>query len=100
MGESYPSGTTPKGPYMSLRNNVENVIMIFMKSEKNSFYAVAWQDPQFQSEWTKDDSFWVCINWHIPLQNQQPSIITGKLDADYFHPVKTQNPNFDPKLQV
>lgn len=66
---------------------------------KNSFHALAWQDPQFQSEWSKDDSLWVCINCHTPLQNQQPYIVSGKIDGDYFRPVKTANPNFDPKLR-
>ncbi|RMF56941.1 MAG: cytochrome C554 and C-prime [Calditrichaeota bacterium] len=66
---------------------------------KRSFHAQAWEDPQFQSEWAKDDSLWVCINCHIPLQNQQPEIVTGKIDGDYFRPVKRDNPNFDPKLR-
>ncbi len=66
---------------------------------KSSFHAVAWEDPQFQSEWAKGDSLWVCINCHIPLENQQPYIVTGKIDGDYFRPVKRKNPRYDPLLR-
>lgn len=66
---------------------------------KSSFHAMAWQDPQFQSEWAKGDSLWVCINCHIPLENQQPYIVTGKIEGDYFRPVKRKNPRYDPKLR-
>ncbi len=66
---------------------------------KSSFHAQAWQDPQFQSEWAKDDSLWVCINCHIPMVNQQPEVVRGKIDGDYFRPVKEKNPSFDPKLR-
>ena len=64
-----------------------------------SNHAIAWQDMQFQAEWAKDDSLWVCLNCHTPLQNQQEFIILGKQDGDYFKPVKQANPHFDPKLK-
>ncbi|MFQ5772281.1 MAG: multiheme c-type cytochrome, partial [bacterium] len=66
---------------------------------KTSFHAQAWHDPQFQAEWAKDDSLWVCINCHTPLQNQQVFTILGKKGGDYFQPVKEANPYFDPTLQ-
>ncbi len=66
---------------------------------KASLHAQAWFDPQFQVEWAKDDSLWVCINCHTPLVNQQPFLILGKKDGDYFRPVKQRNPRFDPALR-
>ena len=66
---------------------------------KASFHAKAWFDPQFQVEWAKDDSLWVCINCHTPLVNQQQYLILGKQGGDYFRPVKKKNPVFDPELR-
>lgn len=66
---------------------------------KASFHAQAWHDPQFQAEWAKDDSLWVCVNCHTPLENQQEFLITGKKGGDYFQPVKKANPRFDPALR-
>jgi len=66
---------------------------------QGSNHAIALQDLQFQAEWAKDDSLWVCLNCHTPLQNQQESIILGKQGGDYFKPVKKANPNFDPELK-
>ena len=64
-----------------------------------SNHAIALQDLQFQAEWAKDDSLWICLNCHTPLQNQQEFIISGKRDGDYFKPVKRANPHFDPELK-
>ncbi len=64
-----------------------------------SNHAIAFQDLQFQAEWAKDDSLWVCLNCHTPLQNQQEFIILGKRKGDYFQPVKKVNPHFDSELQ-
>ncbi len=66
---------------------------------KASFHAQAWYDPQFQAEWAKDDSLWVCLNCHTPLTNQQEFLILGKKGGDYFQPVKQSNSRFDPSLQ-
>jgi hypothetical protein len=66
---------------------------------QGSNHAIALQDLQFQAEWAKDDSLWVCLNCHTPLQNQQEFIILGKRDGDYFKPVKQANPNYDPELK-
>src|SRR3990172_5401685 len=65
---------------------------------QQSNHAIALQDLQFQAEWAKDDSLWVCLNCHTPMQNQQEFIILGKRDGDYFQPVKQVNPHFDPEL--
>lgn len=66
---------------------------------KASFHAQAWHDPQFQAEWAKDDSLWVCVNCHTPLENQQEFLILGKKGGDYFQPVKQANPRFDRSLR-
>ncbi len=42
----------------------------------------------------------MCINCHIPLQNQQEFIITGLIDGDIYKPVKKKNPHFDQNLQL
>ena len=66
---------------------------------KISTHAQAWTDLQFQVEIKKETSPFMCINCHIPLQNQQEEIITGLLNGDIYQPVKEENPHFDPALQ-
>lgn len=67
---------------------------------KNSTHASALRDIQFQSELTKEDSpKWLCLNCHIPVQNQRESIIISLSNNDIFAPIKTPNPDFDPDLQ-
>ncbi|MBK8513333.1 MAG: hypothetical protein IPL56_14000 [Saprospiraceae bacterium] len=64
-----------------------------------STHAHAWSDLQFQSELKKESSPFMCINCHIPLQNQQEYIIQGLIDGDIYKPVKTINDHFDKSLQ-
>jgi len=66
---------------------------------KLSTHAHAWTDLQFQSELKKESSPFMCINCHIPLQNQQEFIIKGLVDGDIYQPVKEENPHFDKELQ-
>ncbi len=66
---------------------------------KLSTHAHAWTDLQFQAELKKESSPFMCINCHIPLQNQQPFIIEGLVDGDIYQPVKISNPHFDEDLQ-
>lgn len=66
---------------------------------KTSTHAHAWTDLQFQAELKKESSPFMCINCHIPLQNQQAFIIKGLIDGDIYQPVKIVNPHFDRKLQ-
>ena len=66
---------------------------------KISTHAHAWTDQQFQAELKKESSPFMCINCHIPLQNQQEYIVTGLVDGDIYQPVKELNPNFDKALQ-
>ena len=69
------------------------------KEWKQSTHAHAWTDLQFQAELKKESSPFMCINCHIPLQNQQEYIIDGLIDGDIYQPVKRKNPNFDLSLQ-
>ncbi len=66
---------------------------------KLSTHAQAWTDKQFQAELKKETSPFMCINCHIPLQNQQEYIIKGLIDGDIYKPVKELNPKFDYDLQ-
>lgn len=65
-----------------------------------STHSHAWTDAQFQAELRKDSSPFLCINCHIPLQNQQEFIVTGLVNGDIYRPVKEVNPKFDEKLQL
>ena len=65
-----------------------------------STHSHAWTDAQFQAELKKESSPFMCINCHIPLQNQQDSIVKGLVDGDIYRPVKEGNPGFDRSLQV
>ena len=69
------------------------------KEWQQSTHAHAWTDLQFQAEIKKETSPFMCINCHIPLQNQQEYIIEGLIDGDLYQPVKKKNPNFDKSLQ-
>ncbi|AWV98853.1 multiheme c-type cytochrome [Arcticibacterium luteifluviistationis] len=66
---------------------------------KLATHAHAWTDLQFQAELQKESSPFMCINCHIPLQNQQEEIVTGLINGDIYRPVKERNPFFDPVLQ-
>ncbi|UBM59939.1 cytochrome c family protein [Marinilongibacter aquaticus] len=63
-------------------------------------HAHAWTDLQFQAELKKESSPFLCINCHIPLQNQQEFIVDGLINGDIYRPVKRENPHFDPQLKL
>ncbi len=64
-----------------------------------STHAHAWTDVQFQSEIKKESSPYMCINCHIPLENQQEFVIKGLVNGDIYQPVKEKNTHFDKSLQ-
>jgi len=67
---------------------------------KRSTHASALSDIQFQAELSKPDSpRWLCLNCHIPVQNQRDSIVVGLANNDIFRPVMKPNPRFDPAMQ-
>lgn len=65
-----------------------------------STHAHAWTDLQFQAELRKESSPYLCINCHIPLENQQEYLIRGLVDGDIYQPVRVENPQFDAQLQL
>lgn len=69
------------------------------KEWQHSTHSHAWTDPQFQAEIAKESSPFMCINCHIPLQNQQEEIVTGLINGDIYKPVSHKNSHFDKELQ-
>jgi hypothetical protein len=65
---------------------------------RKSAHANALVDPQFQVEWAKDRHLWLCLNCHVPLTNQQTSVVTGVHDGDLHRPVAEPNPTYDSGL--
>jgi len=66
---------------------------------KTSTHAHAWTDMQYQAELKKESSPYMCINCHIPLENQQEYIVDGLIDGDVYKPSRRKNERWDMKLQ-
>lgn len=66
---------------------------------KSSIHAHAYQDPFFQSYWTKDKHSWVCLNCHAPLENQQPTVITEVPRDRVEKATQRPNPHYDAAYQ-
>jgi hypothetical protein len=64
-----------------------------------SMHARAWVDPYYQIDYVFDGSWQICLNCHIPLENQQEDLVVGFRDKEMFKPILEPNPNFDPVLQ-
>ena len=64
-----------------------------------SMHARAWTDPYYQVDLTFDGDQQICLNRHIPLQNQQEHLVVGFRDKERFKPILKKNPDFDPELQ-
>lgn len=72
----------------------------FFNEWQRSTHASAIKDLQFQAELAKADSpKWMCLNCHIPMQNQRETIVTHLKDHDVMQPVSRPNPDYDPQLQ-
>ncbi len=69
------------------------------KEWQASMHAKAWTDPYFQVDYVFDGSQQICLNCHIPLQNQQENLVLGFQDRERFEPVLKPNPAFDPQLR-
>ncbi len=66
----------------------------------NTTHASALRDIQFQSEITKPESpKWLCLNCHIPDQNQRQNIVTHLEGGDILRPATIPNPLFDKAMQ-
>ena len=73
---------------------------------KNATHATALQDIQYQAELTKSTSpKWVCLNCHIPIQNQREFIIQKDTKIhvenrnELQHIDAVANEGFDPEMQ-
>lgn len=72
---------------------------------KVSTHANALRDPQFLAELAKESSpKWLCLNCHIPLQNQRPYLVNQNTEIvskghDLREIKKVKNPNYDPRLR-
>ena len=64
-----------------------------------SMHAKAWIDPYYQVDYLFDGSQQICLNCHIPLENQQENLVLGFKDKEKFRPILKPNPNFDPALR-
>jgi hypothetical protein len=66
---------------------------------RTSMHAMAWTDPYYQVDFIFDGSQQICLNCHIPLQNQQENLVLGFRDSERFKPILKPNPEFDAELQ-
>ena len=64
-----------------------------------SMHAKAWTDPYYQVDYIYDGSQQICLNCHIPFENQQENLVLGFEDKEKFKPILKPNPNFDPALR-
>lgn len=64
-----------------------------------SMHAKAWTDPYYQVDFKFDGTQQICLNCHIPLENQQENRVLGFGDSEKFDPILEANPNFDPQLR-
>lgn len=64
-----------------------------------AMHSHAWTDPYFQTDWKFDGSQQICMNCHIPLQDQQQHLVTGFRDKQKWDPILEPNPKFDASLQ-
>lgn len=64
-----------------------------------SMHSKAWTDPYYQVDRKFDGNQQICLNCHIPLQNQQEHLVLGFKDKNRYKPILRKNPDFDPALQ-
>jgi nitrate reductase cytochrome c-type subunit len=94
-----PNQKVPKGLLSLKSEDCGTCHKEYYAEWKTSTHAQAWLDQQFQAELKKESSPFMCINCHVPLQNQQEFIIEGLINGDIYKPVKEKNPLFDRELQ-
>ncbi len=64
-----------------------------------SMHAKAWIDPYYQVDYVFDGSQQICLNCHIPFENQQENLVLGFRDKERFDPIVEPNPDFDPAFR-
>jgi len=65
----------------------------------SSMHARAWTDPYYQVDYVFDGAQQICLNCHIPLENQQENLVLGFGDKEMFKPILEPNPAFDEDLR-
>ncbi len=64
-------------------------------------HRAALSDLQYQAELFKDSSpRWLCLNCHIPVQNQRRHLVTGLTAGNVLRPALVKNPGFDAAMQA
>lgn len=66
---------------------------------KTTIHSKAWVEDYFQTDWAYDNKKQNCLNCHTPMQNQQPDLVVGFKNNDYWKPLLEPNPDFDPSYQ-
>jgi len=67
---------------------------------KSSTHSQALHDLQFQAELSKPATpVWLCLNCHIPVQNQREYIVIGLEDGNFRKPLTIPNPGFDLEMR-
>lgn len=65
-----------------------------------STHSHALSDLQFQAELQKETSpKWLCLNCHIPIENQRETLVVGLRGGDILKPIEVPNPNYDPDME-
>ncbi|MCZ8343351.1 MAG: multiheme c-type cytochrome, partial [Leptospira sp.] len=65
-----------------------------------STHAHALSDLQFQAELQKETSpKWLCLNCHIPIENQRETLVVGLQGGDILKPIEVPNPNYDADME-
>lgn len=97
--KNVPLQAMPKGLTSMSAAHCGNCHPAHYQEWQTSTHAHAWTDLQFQAEIKKKSSPFMCINCHIPLQNQQEYMVKGLTDGDIYRPVLEKNKFFDKELQ-
>ena len=104
---AFPATPTPQG-LADLRAESCGVCHREIYAEwRVSTHARAWlDDAQFQAELHKNDgkpgqdTTWICLNCHTPLENQLRQLVVGLEEGHLGKPRRIDNPEFDPRLQL
>ena len=91
---------TPEGLNSVSAKECKNCHEEIYQEWSESMHAKAWTDPYYQIDYVFDGSQQICLNCHIPLENQQENLVLGFKDKEKFKPILEPNPDFDPELQL
>lgn len=66
---------------------------------QTTIHSQAWTEDYFQTDWAYDNKKQNCLNCHTPMKNQQPNLLLGFENNDFWKPLLEPNPEFDPAFQ-